>query len=329
LHCAGPFLGYDQCKSGERGPSIRKEIVMTARVFHRNPARRFCSRSCGFTLTEVLVVVAVIVVLIGLLLVALAAVRKQGDMAKSLNNLKQISVWMNQYSADNREAIVPSQFDYSDPSITYKGPVRSIAPPDPNYGGIHEGTWTDILWTTFELGRFAQAALPPPDGMSYDYRFDSPDKPLYDLPGMDFESPFRAGGDNTTNAQGGGVMTPFGSGAQEKGRPGFFAANDFFNARPDSPNPDGGQFYTRAQIKRPDQSMYLVDSFAGETIAPLPPQYQLDPLPNPPTCEVDFRYSGVCLMLMLDGHVDQQGKWKDLDQLETERRVRVRDLTRN
>ena len=292
---------------------------------HVTPARS--AKRLGFTLTEVLTVIAVIVVLVGLLLVALSAVQKQGHMAKSMNNLRQISTWMNQYSSDNREYIVPSQFDYSDPAITYKGNVRSVAPPNAAYGLQHHGTWSDILWTVYQVGKFPQAALAPPDGLGYDYRFDSPDKPLYDLPGMEFENPFRAGGDNTKNVDNGDVMTPFGAGAQEKGLPGFFAANDFFNAKPSAPN--GGQFYTRAQIKRPDQSMYLVDSFAGETIAPLPPQYLLDPPLIPPTCEVDFRYSGSCLMLLLDSHIDPQGKWTDLNELQTQRGIRIDNLTKN
>ncbi len=53
--------------------------------------------------------------------------------------------------------------------------------------------------------------------------------------------------------------------------------------------------------------------------------------------QVDFRYSGVCLMLMLDGHVETQSRFEhltdgteadeDWDDLEGNRRVRVIDLT--
>ena len=63
----------------------------------------------AFTITEMLVVSGVIVVLAAALLAALAAVRGTGEMAQSLNNLRQVGVWMGAYSADNREFIVPSQ----------------------------------------------------------------------------------------------------------------------------------------------------------------------------------------------------------------------------
>ena len=55
----------------------------------------------------------------------------------------------------------------------------------------------------------------------------------------------------------------FGQGAHERSRAGFFAANNFFDANPN--HPDSGWF-TTAQIKVPEQSMYLVDSFYGEII---------------------------------------------------------------
>ena len=46
--------------------------------------------------------------------------------------------------------------------------------------------------------------------------------------------------------------------------------------------------------------------------------------------QVDFRYSGMCLMLFLDGHVEPQGEWNDICDLEGPggRGIRIRDLTR-
>ena len=82
--------------------------------------------------------------------------------------------------------------------------------------------------------------------------------------------------------------------------------------------------------------MYLVDSVAGETIEDEPEPFQaasptLSPSGSTPPLEVDFRYSGVCLMLFLDGHVEPVGQWQDICELEGPdgRSIRIRNLTSN
>jgi hypothetical protein len=93
-----------------------------------------------------------------------------------------------------------------------------------------------------------------------------------------------------------------------------------------------GRWYSAGQIKAPERSMYLVDSMAGETIDPLPGPFDTgNPNANgvPQTLEVDFRYSGVCLMLYLDGHNRPEGSWKDLADLQTQRRIKVQNLDKN
>ncbi|MCZ6611866.1 MAG: prepilin-type N-terminal cleavage/methylation domain-containing protein [Planctomycetota bacterium] len=298
----------------------------------------------GFTLTELMVVIGIIVVLLGLLLPALAGVFSSGLMTKSMSNMRQIGRWMRMYSSDNREFIVPSQFNYSYPDCPtcYRGKVRSAA--DPPLGDQHKGTWSDILWTVFEGGVFPEAGVPVANGgLDYDYRFDSPDKKLYDLVGGDLENPFRSAALNKRNAPAGGGTgpapigdadpTPFGSGAQEIGRPGYFAANNFFDSR--DPDEGGNGWFSTGQIKAPERSMYLVDSVAGETIEDEPEPFQAGPtLGTPgsvPTLEVDFRYSGVCLMLFLDGHTEPVGQWQDICELEglDGRSIRIRNLTSN
>ena len=178
-------------------------------------------------------------------------------------------------------------------------------------------------------------------GFPRDYRFDSPDQALYDRLGGDLENPFRSAALNKRNAptpggtgpapSGGSDPTPFGSGAQEIGQPGYFAANNFFNADQDI-DPQA-KFYTTGQIKAPERSMYLVDSVAGETI-----EDEECPFLNGdcdgddfPDLEVDFRYSGVCLMLFLDGHVEPVGQWQEICELEglDGRSIRIRSLTSN
>jgi hypothetical protein len=126
-----------------------------------------------------------------------------------------------------------------------------------------------------------------------------------------------------------GIARPFGNGASiaEAGQPGYFAANDFFDARPSGTNALG-TWFTNAMIRHPAMSMYLVDSRAGETI-PLP-NATVAPnawLAGNAQCEVDFRYVGdVCSMLYMDGHVTTQTKWINVADLLTNRQTRIERL---
>jgi hypothetical protein len=298
----------------------------------------------------------VIVVLLGLLFPALSGIRKSGLMAKSMGNMRQIGTWMGLYSQDNRDYIVPSQFNYDYVGDGYKGKVRSVI--TQNVGRPHRGTWADILWTINEIGVFPLAVVEEP---GHDYRYDSPDGTLYGmkvLGGSDtranfaegFENPLRSAAPNSRNTHSSWheLPTPYGCGASEGGLPGYFAANNFF-AGPNTekgcpPEPIQGQWYTNGQIRMPEQSMYLVDSFAGETIEPEPDPYLIalpssgpggtgtssrlqsqDGAPG----QVDFRYSNMCLMMFLDGHVEPQGKWNEICDLEGPggRGIRIRALT--
>lgn len=283
----------------------------------------------GFTLTELLVVIGIIAVLMAVLLPALAGVWKTGHMTSSANNLKQIAAYMQLYSDDNRQFIVPSQFDYSQAAAGgYPIKVRSNV--SPQQGEQYKGTWTDILWSMFSETSYPTAGLAAGSGgLGNDYRHDSPDKALYDLFGDDsVKSPFRSVAFNTKEVSGGDVAKPFGTGAQEMGYAGFFAANNFFDARPCDNCPS--VWFTQNQIRFPDRSLYLVDSFAGETItAPEEGSNDPDPFNTDPavgTLEVDFRYDDACLMLMLDGSINTEGPWSDINTLEGTRKIRVRDL---
>src|SRR5690606_14954920 len=140
----------------------RREVqaMQTRRTNHR-----------GMTLVEVLTVIGIIVLLLAILLPALRAARGNSIWAGSQNNLRQIATLMQSYSTDNREYIVPSQFDYS--AASYRGKVRTPSPAGSTLplGLPHEGTWTDILWT---YGNFGPVQATP------DYRYDSPDRAFYD-----------------------------------------------------------------------------------------------------------------------------------------------------
>jgi prepilin-type processing-associated H-X9-DG protein len=283
------------------------------------------------TIVELLTVIGVIVLLAGVLLAALTAVRGSGKMADSQNRLRQIGIWVQAYATDNRETVLPSRFDYraiASASTLRAGKVRAPVSPgggevDPQIGERHMGTWTDILWTIHEVDSF-----PSYDGgsnpLGHAYEVDSPDTALYrQIPDYN-GNPFRSAADNTRGVAGGTGPTPFGTGAREPGEPGYFAANDFFDA-------SEGVWWSTGQIRAPDRSLYVVDSFAGETIAPVPDPFDLSvPVSDPgSTQEVDLRYNGYCLVLFLDGHVNPEGPWIDLADLQDGRKIRVASLQTN
>jgi prepilin-type N-terminal cleavage/methylation domain-containing protein len=288
-------------------------------------------RRPGFTLTEVMVVMGLIVVILAILLPALSSVRTQSIMSNSMANMRQVAAFMQMYAGDNREIIVPSRFDYS--ASPYPGKVRSEIPPgDPSeVGVVNQGTWADILWTENSLGPVQPMIQQDAD---FAYEFAVPDRAFYQTLPSYRGNPFRAAGSNRrdyTVAAGnpGTGPKPYGTGANESGLPGFFAANNFFDARPDADPDSIGRWFVTGQIRTPARSMYLVDSYAGSVIDPEGEPYNnlVDSDTGYRSIEVDFRYSGVALMLFMDGHIDPVNAWDDLDDLE-ERGIRIRSLDR-
>lgn len=309
----------------------------------------------GFTLVEVLVVVAVVVILLSVLAYAMSGVRNSSLMTASQSNMRQIYTWMQLYADDNRDTILPSQFDYQPEIYDYKGKVRNNI--TPQEGMANEGTWTDILWTVYEIDTLDFMVGPA----GHDYTYDSPDALVYEVNDTYDDSPLRAAATNTrdvTTPSGtyppDPTALPWGDGARENGYPGFFAANDYFNARgsdsmtpaPDrytrddmgnytisTPPPPAGRWHSNGQLQNPTQAMYLVDSFAGEVIqgeydpafAAAPEMYthwyNVEVVGGTPVESwtpgiVDFRYNNSALMLFLDGHIAPQSQWYNLDQLE-------------
>jgi len=306
------------------------------------------NRARGFTLAEILTVIGVIAVIIAVLFPALIRAGRTARKTESMNRLRQIHMWMQGYSSSNNDYILPSQFDYSDSSVyTYQGKVRTVPANQPgmnlSVGAAHIGTWTDIVWTENSLYDGASGLLTVENTDNVAYRNDSPDERAYRMLDSDLPNPLRSAGHNTRNFEFNNTddtFKPFGDGARERYLPGYFAANDFFNARPDAPPAPGsastpaiGNWFTNGQIKVPERSMYLVDSCAGEVIAPMPepydhPDYDADGANvivdlASRTDEVDFRYSESCLMLLLDGHIDNPGPWSDLNHLQGELRFNI------
>jgi type II secretory pathway pseudopilin PulG len=286
------------------------------------------------TLVEILTVIGIIAVLLAILLPGLSVVRRNGLLTESQSNLRQIFVYWTGYATDNREFVVPSQFDYRE--AAYPGKVRANSPKgvEPLIGPLgmgnpgtnsptNVGTWTDILWTYSDMPPLAvswNASVNPED---YNYRYDSPDRIVY-TEEISIANPFRSTVMMERTADG-SEMTPFGTGAQrsEVGHPGYFAANDYLNAVPSTDFPQG-RWFSRGQIRFPDKSVFLIDSLAGETIAPTEEAFGC--LEHGFETEVDFRYIGDnALILTFEGGVHSEPEFKELEDIES-RGYRIHDL---
>lgn len=277
-------------------------------------------------------VVGIIVVLLAILLPGLATVRRTGELASSESNVRQIHMYMTGYSTDNREFVVPSSFDYRDASYPGKARTNSPRNAEPNTGpGVggtfpegefqHVGSYADLLWTYSDQPVILDVAGPGTGDSTYNYRYDSPDNYVFESqPG--FTTIFRSKATNTQTMSGDGA-TPFGSGSlsSEKGQPGYFAANDFFRVEAGS-----NTWYTNAQIRIPSRALYLVDSYAGETIQPS--REGFGDADQGFRNQVDFRYVGdTCLTMTMDGAIKQESRFAGYEEFE-ERPYLLHDLDR-
>ncbi len=283
--------------------------------------------------------------------------------------------------------------------IENNNPYQSLGQADLDL--VHRGTWADLIWVEGNLGDTLSVADlqidewggSSGDGLYRSYKYSVPDRTFYEQNPRWDKNPLRSAVVNTWNwprwdssgdetdfsrSEAGtqsadglqGLPTPRGSGAWEKDYAGFFAANNFFDSRSardisgDEGDSTRDRYWAEGQIKSPGRSLYLVDSFAGETIGGTPgflgtsdyatqqEQYYEDTSRSFEVAaqrdistdgdvteieegrcnqEVDFRYGNQCLMLFLDGHVEQQDRWSQIWDLEGRddsigRGIRILDL---
>jgi prepilin-type N-terminal cleavage/methylation domain-containing protein/prepilin-type processing-associated H-X9-DG protein len=96
-------------------------------------------RGRGFTLLELLVVIAVIALLIAILLPSLSRARERARTAYCLSNLRQIGTGFYLYAADNNDYTTPRMIERGDPGA---GPPNYTLRPD---GYTPAAYWSDQI----------------------------------------------------------------------------------------------------------------------------------------------------------------------------------------
>lgn len=113
--------------------------------FGRRPDDNTVLHRPAFTLVELLVVIALIVLLVAILLPALSLARAKGRQVTCLNNLKQLQICAKLYSLDNDGCLLPNRFVYN------------IGTNKPSIGFSEKLTWCPGLapldWTTDNIKR--------------------------------------------------------------------------------------------------------------------------------------------------------------------------------
>jgi prepilin-type N-terminal cleavage/methylation domain-containing protein len=270
----------------------------------------------AFTIIELMVVVSIIAVLAALLIVAVSGSMEAAKTAKANVKLKEIGSWMQLWSGENKNRVLPSQFDFNDEADSgstirvRRDEHAADDNPNDNITRLkYQGTWADILWTDNELYK-THGLRDREEGEAHlRWQSDSPDNDIYQLYDS-FDHPFRSTIMNTRGP--------------EKGLPGFFAANDFFDSRSDNDadgdtNSEIDRYYTYAMINAPSSSVYLVDSVGGETIGSDIDSWDVSltsgdgPISqdDEPLSNVDFRHGDECMMLILDGSIARVAPWSE------------------
>jgi len=276
-------------------------------------------RKRGFTIVEILVVISIIAILAAMLLVVVNNARSAADTAKTTVKLKQITEWMQLWSGSNNDRVLPSQFDHTDEVDAGASVVARLdehASDDNLFDdlnrGQYQGTWADLLWVDSTMHQvYGLNDTEEDDPQHLLWSDNAPDNDIYDTKET-FDHPFRS---TLENSRG-----PY------KGLPGFFAANDFFDSRSDD-DADGDtsstvdRYYTYAMIHSAARSVYLVDSAVAETIGDEPDPWLYDFHtddsgqiigPDEETeGEVDYRYGGECMLLLLDGSTARMTPWPE------------------
>jgi prepilin-type N-terminal cleavage/methylation domain-containing protein/prepilin-type processing-associated H-X9-DG protein len=187
-------------------------------------------RDRGFTLVEMLVVIAIIALLVGLLLPAVQSARESGRRISCTNNLKQWSLAMLRH----HDSL--GHFPYGTSRTNPPGLEATIpVPPDPPEGTVPRRTFIVSLWPYLEATTLS-------DRFNYEQQFNTAtNRPLCNTPLNVYYCPSdrpgaKAGGNTNTNVCAVNYIINWGtttySGAGRKAPFGWLSGWTWHNQRP-------------------------------------------------------------------------------------------------
>lgn len=105
----------------------------------------------GFTLIEIMAVIAIIIILIGILAPAINTARRQARKLECMSNLRQIGVAIQSYVMDDTNGLTPAAIGnlstYFDNGLTPYCPAQTGTNPGDGYALLNAGIKLDTLTT--------------------------------------------------------------------------------------------------------------------------------------------------------------------------------------
>lgn len=169
-------IGHPPIRGNKHSDCLAGHLTCCERSLAIVPRALYFRKKCavpGFTLVELLVVVAIIGVLVALLLPAIQAAREASRRSQCTNNMKQITLAILGYESAKR--VLPPAFTPNDPSAQLYGPCVGDQPPttsksNPSNGLARHFVLTFILPYLEREAQYQQIKL----GLNYDDATNTP-----------------------------------------------------------------------------------------------------------------------------------------------------------